>query len=591
MADITINKDQVIRQIKTSDSVVYTIDAPLWEGRRFSEIESMIHGVVDTYVIPAQTDGTEDYKAVVESANAQVSISTNGLNTLTSSNTNNTYKVGDVILMGATSDGTNNFDRWVSKVEGDTIYLDVLETQVATHHHTIGVSYSNGNALTGISTSSNTTYDIATVGSTVEKVLTGESGSYVTSIDYSDKEADIVTLEDDLAIATATSENGVGHKHSIAAHSHTVKFKPSSMVSQNVSAYTSLTSANYTPHKHSVVSVAGAFESDSSSAFTYVYDKESTDSFIKTLTDASSTTDTGGATPDTNEVGLETTTQTSTDVVGDIVKTQSAGGHTHTATTTVTTSVVVSATVQSSVMTSVSWSITKPTVQSSVVTSWVATVESETGILSFEAPRASQSAGSTTIKASRASQSRSYGTPTITTTISEDGAHQHGFSHTHTIADHKHTVDSHTHTYYKTVASATGSAITALSTATYTPHKHTNISAAGVQTDDSEAAITYVTGGDTTEVVQNMKNTEQSCTVENNTAALETDTKYYKITGEVKFPGLTVGTKTIGNTSITPAVDTGETAIRSITFTSSNFITGVSLVSGNNKTSPNIGGE
>lgn len=591
MADITINKDQVIRQIKTSDSVVYTIDAPLWEGRRFSEIESMIHGVVDTYVIPAQTDGTEDYKAVVESAKAQVSISTDGLNTLTSSNKNNTYKVGDVILMGATSDGTNNFDRWVSKVEGDTIYLDVLETQVATHHHTIGVSYSNSNALTGISTSSNTTYDIATVGSTVEKVLTGESGSYVTSIDYSDKEADIVTLEDDLAIATATSENGVGHKHSIAAHSHSVKFKPSSMVSQNVSAYTSLTSANYTPHKHSVVSVAGAFESDSSSAFTYVYDKESTDSFIKTLTDASSTTDTGGATPDTNEVGLETTTQTSTDVVGDIVKTQSAGGHTHTATTTVTTSVVVSATVQSSVMTSVSWSITKPTVQASVVTSWVATVESETGILSFEAPRASQSAGSTTIKASRASQSRTYGTPTITTTISEDGAHQHGFSHTHTIADHKHTVDSHTHTYYKTVASATGSAITALSTATYTPHKHTNISAAGVQTDDSEAAITYVTGGDTTEVVQNMKNTEQSCTVENNTAALETDTKYYKITGEVKFPGLTVGTKTIGNTSITPAVDTGETAIRSITFTSSNFITGVSLVSGENKTSPNIGGE
>lgn len=591
MADITINKDQVIRQIKTSDSVVYTIDAPLWEGRRFSEIESMIHGVVDTYVIPAQTNGTGDYKDVVESAKAQVSISTNGLNTLTSSNTNNTYKVGDVILMGATSDGKNNFDRWVSKVEGDTIYLDVLETQVATHHHTIGVSYSNSNALTGISTSSNTTYDIATVGSTVEKVLTGESGSYVTSIDYSDKESDIVTLEDDLVIAIATSENGVGHKHSIAAHSHSVKFKPSSMVSQNVSAYTSLSSANYTPHKHSVVSVAGAFESDSSSAFTYVYDKESTDSFIKTLTDASSTTDTGGATPDTNEVGLETTTQTSTDVVGDIVKTQSAGGHTHTATTTVTTSVVVSATVQSSVMTSVSWSITKPTVQASVVTSWVATVESETGILSFEAPRASQSAGSTTIKASRASQSRTYGTPTITTTISENGAHQHGFSHTHTIADHKHTVDSHTHTYYKTVASATGSAITALSTTTYTPHKHTNISAAGVQTDDSEAVITYVTGGDTTDVVQNMKNTEQSCTVENNTAALETDTKYYKITGEVKFPGLTVGTKTIGNTSITPAVDTGETAIRSITFTSSNFITGVSLVSGENKTSPNIGGE
>ena len=589
MADINIDASKVIRQIKTNDNDVYTIDAPLWEGKRFSEVEAMIHGVVDTYVIPAQDNGTADYKNVVESIEAQVSISKVGLNTLTSSTS--TYKVGDVILMGATSDGTNNFDRWVSKVSGDTIYLDVLETQVATHHHTIGVSYSSSKALTGISSSVTTTKNVANVGNAISNVLTGESGNYVTSITYSDKNEDIVTLDDNLSIATATStDGGTGHKHTISAHSHSVKFKPSTMVSQTVSAYTSLTSANYTPHKHSVVSVAGVFESDSASAFTYAYDKKSTDTFIKSVTNASSTTDTGAATPYTNEVGLTTTTQTSEDEISDIVKTQSTGGHTHTATTTVTTSVVTAATVQTSVITSVSWSITAPAVQPNVMTGWAASVD-VSGILSFGCDIASQTNGSTTIKVSRLGQSRTYGKPTITTTISEAGDHQHGFSHTHTIADHKHTVDSHTHTYYKTVVSETGNAITELSTKTYTPHKHTNISAAGVQSDDATAMITYINGGTTTDVVQNMKDTDQSCTVGNNTSALETDTKYYKITGDVKFPGLTAGYKTITTQSITPAVDSGEKAIKSITFTSSDFITGVTLVSGDSKTSTNIGGK
>ncbi len=612
-----------IKQIKDSAGSIHDIDAKKWDGHLFSEITDLVHGVVDTYVIPETKSSISGYSDIVGSSTHQVTTTIGVLKGLVSnppSNDFDKFGVGDVVLMGATSDGTKNFDRWISNVSGTgdaaVVTLDVLETEVQEHYHTFGVSKSK--ALTGVSATTNTTANVAKVGTAVTNVLTGESGSYVTSVNYSTNASDKVTLEDNLAIAEGTSTEGVGHKHTIAAHNHSVKFKPSSMVSQTVSAYTSLTSADYTPHSHSVVSVAGAFESDSASAITYVYDKKSTDTFVKSVKDATSTTATGGATPGTNEVALTTSTQVSTDTVGDIVKTTSAGGHTHTATTTVTTSVVTAATVQTSVVTSVSWSVTKPTVQTSVVTSvswsvtkptvqtsvvtgWSCSVDAS-GILSFgvtsgsqsegsttiSATSGSQSAGSTTIKASRASQSRTYGTPTVTTTLSEDGAHQHGFSHTHSIDKHKHTVDSHTHTYYKTIVSETASAITALSTKTYTPHKHTNISAAGVQTNDS-TPITYVTGGSTTSVVQNMKTSDQSCTVGNNTAGLETDSKYYKLTGDVKFPGLTMGTKTISTKSIIPAADSGEKAIKAITFTSSNFVTGI--VEGDDiKTSVNKGG-
>ena len=238
---------------------------------------------------------------------------------------------------------------------------------------------------------------------------------------------------------------------------------------------------------------------------------------------------------------------------------------------------------------------TAPTVQTIVVTSWAATVDSN-GVLSFsaprasqsagsasiDAPRASQSAGSASIDAPRASQSRTYGAPTISVTCEDGGAHQHGFSHTHKIATHSHGLNSHTHTYDKATVSASAAAITALATATYTPHTHTNVTVVGTTSD--AAPFKYVTGGSTASVVRDMKTSAVTTT----SAAPGTNTVYTKLTGDITFPGLSVPTGSVATSSksITPAAAGSETAIKSITFTSSNFVTGVTT-----KTSPNIGGE
>jgi hypothetical protein len=242
---------------------------------------------------------------------------------------------------------------------------------------------------------------------------------------------------------------------------------------------------------------------------------------------------------------------------------------------------------------------TAPTVQASVVISWVASVDGN-GILSFthprgsqsagsaslDAPRGSQSAGSASLDAPRASQSRSYGTPTISVTCEDAGLHQHGFSHTHTIPSHTHTVESHSHTYYKTIASATGSAYTSLNTSSHTPHTHSaNVSVAGTATN--AGAITFVTGGTTTSVVRDMKGSAQSFTTTG--TAPETDTKYYKLSGDITFPGLSVGKKTISTTSITPAADGGAKALTGITFTSASVVK--TVTNGTIDTSSNIGGE
>ena len=102
------------------------------------DVRGIAQGAIETYVIPSTVSSTTTgYDKVVAATSAQTSTTKAILNTLTS--TSATYKVGDIILMGATSDGTKHFDRWVSKVSGNTIYLDVLETQVATHHHTINM--------------------------------------------------------------------------------------------------------------------------------------------------------------------------------------------------------------------------------------------------------------------------------------------------------------------------------------------------------------------------------------------------------------------------------------------------------------------
>lgn len=613
MADLV-----TIKKIRTAAGD-HLIDATYLGGHTFEQIESMVHGGVETYVIPSSKSSVSGYTTIVDSTESTLTTTKTVLDSLTDGQANGGYKLGDVILMEATSDGKKVFDRWVSKVDGENITLAVLETQVAKHHHTVSVTTSKAKALTS-ATPTSTDNAIPTVGSAVT-VLTGTSGEVITSVVHDDKGGH------NLAIATATSTDGIGHSHTVKAHSHTVKFTPNTLVSENVAAYTSLTSANHTPHTHTNATVAGAHVD--ASKFTYATGGGSTDTFIKTLTDSSSTTNTGsntkGLTTDANTAGLTTSAQASTDTVGSTVLTLSSGAHEHTVTTTTTSNVVTSVNLAGNVTTSAKLNYTAPTVQASVVTAVTYTstkaVSSVTltgtttffsscsvdtsGILSFgtgtvdvSAPTKtvastltvttkSQSAGSASLTVTSATQTYTSGKVGASGSAASAGAHQHGFSHTHAIPSHTHGVASHTHTYVKTVASTTGSAYTSLSTSSYTPHTHTNATVAGAHANGS--AFKYLTGGSTTDVVRNLKDAEQSYT--SGTSSPGTDTKYYKLSGDITFPGLTLGKKTLSTTTVTPAVAGTEKAIKSITYgSSSNFVTGVT-VDNSGKTSTNIGGE
>jgi hypothetical protein len=615
MADLV-----TIKKIRTAAGD-HLIDATYLGGHTFEQIESMVHGGVETYVIPSSKSSVSGYTTIVDSTESTLTTTKTVLDSLTDGQANGGYKLGDVILMEATSDGKKVFDRWVSKVEGENITLAVLETQVAKHHHTVSVTTSKAKALTS-ATPTSTDNAIPTVGSAVT-VLTGTSGEVITSVVHDDKGGH------NLAIATATSTDGIGHSHTVKAHSHTVKFTPSTLVSENVAAYTSLTSANHTPHTHTNATVAGAHVD--ASKFTYATGGGSTDTFIKTLTDSSSTTNTGGRelTTNANTAGLTTSTQASTDTVGSTVLTLSNGAHTHTVTTTTTSDVVTSVSLAGNVTTSAKLNYTAPTVQASVVTAvtytsakvvysasltgtttfmstWSANVD-DSGVLSFATSTASvgisaptktmastitvttksQSAGSASLTVTSATQTYTSGKVGASGNAASAGAHQHGFSHTHAIPSHTHGVASHTHTYVKTVASTTGSAYTSLSTSSYTPHTHTNTTVAGAHSNGSP--FKYLTGGSTTDVVRNLKDVEQSYT--STTSTPGTDAKYYKLSGDITYPGLTLGKKTLSTTTVTPAVAGTEKPIKSITYgSSSNFITGVT-VDNSGKTSTNIGGE
>ena len=598
-------EDKIIRQVKVSNDV-YDIhaktadyattagsaeNAEQWAGHTFSEVESLIHGVVDTYVIPESKSSSTGYGTVVGATTTQVSTTVGTLKGLVSnppSNDFDKFGVGDVILMGATSDGKKNFDRWISNVSGTgdsaVVTLDVLETQVAKHHHTINVpvvSTTSANVLTGASVSDRTTQNMAYAGTDVTVVNGASDPNAIVLTSVAHKNDGSFDL-----VISAGASTDYGHKHTVVSHKHSVSYDKST-VSSYVSAYTGLSKTTYTPHTHTIVSVAGKTESDGD--ITYVNSTpKATDSFIKSLTNASTTTDTGAATPSTTDASL------TTNDIGSDVKTASAGSHTHTATTTVDTSVVTAATVATSVVTSVSFSKgSLPSVASNVITSFVASVDSS-GVLSFTHPTVTQSAGSLpTLSVSRVSQSRTLGKPTVTTTISESGSHQHGFSHTHTLPDHNHSVESHTHTYYKTVASVTGKAITELSTSTYTAHKHTNISAAGVSTDDSIKAFEYVYGGTSTSVVRDLKITSTSATV--GESSPETTTVNQKITGTITHPGIDFGSKKLSEmlstTTVTPAVDSTEKPVMSISTTSVSVVKTVVVSDSSSKTSTNVGGE
>lgn len=605
-----------IKQIKIGTEV-HDIDAKKWGGHTFSEVESLIHGVVDTYVIPETKSSVSGYSTVVGGTKTIVSTTVGTLKGLVSnppSNAFDRFNIGDVILMGATSDGKKNFDRWISNVSGSddnaVVTLDVLETQVAKHHHTINVptvSSTNATVLTSVKVSKTTTNNMAYAGSDVT-VVTGASdanATVVTSVTHDS------SGRYDLKLATGASATDYGHSHTVKAHNHTVNYDKTT-VSRNVEAVTSLDTASHTPHTHTIVSVAGEAKSDGS--ITYVTGTKSSAAFIKTLTDASTTTATGGATPGTNGVSLTTTAQVSTDTIGEVVKTVSAGSHSHTVTTTTDNNVVTAATVAAKVVTSVSFSYTAPTVAAKVVTSvsygsaktitdWGVGVDTS-GILSFTVTsanrissitvptRADQSAGSASLNAPRTDQSRTLGKATSTGTAASAGAHQHGFSHTHAIASHTHTVNDHTHTYKKTVASTTENAITSLNTSSYGMHKHTNVTVAGTSADS--APITYVTGGTKTSVVRDLTITSTAATVGNATPG--TSTEYIKISGTITYPGISLGTKKLSEMlktgTVKPAVDSGQKPVMSITTGGTATVVGTVTVGTQSvKTSPNVGGE
>lgn len=623
---ITIDSSKVVKQIKDSNNVLYTIDAPLWEGHRFSDVQSMIHGVVDTYVIPAQSNAADgsDYKKVVETSAAQVSIAQNKLNALTS--TTNTYKVGDIILMGATSDGKVNFDRWVSKVSGTgdsaTIYLDVLETQVATHHHTITTSTST--ALTSI-TPGTTVIDMATTGSDIT-VVTGKTSSdvtsgwdFLTSIEYTDDDKITFTT------SSISSETNVGHSHTVNSHHHSVTLGHDNLVSSRVGAYTSLTSVNRTLHEHNTGTTVAGSTTNESSATTIVTGGDTTAVMTDlSYSEESTGKNTTGLATGSNETGLSTSEQTSSDTIGDIVKTTSAGSHSHTLSSAETADLVTSVSVAENVITNVTASnntnvasnvITGVTYVSTMVATG-ATVGSTTssnffnsasvdsdGVLSFGASTALtevtvtytstyigsvtsitsaiQSAAAPTLTLTSTSQSVSTGKVSVSGTISANGSHTHGFSHTHSIPVHSHSIASHAHTYNKSIKNNTANAYTSLTSTSRTLHSHAkDASVAGsLKYDASETKI--ITGGSQTSVIESLVANQSFSTTSSNPT---TDTQYYDI--DIQYPGLTLKGRKFATDTITEASATTIKPIISLRSSSADFINSI-----NEKTSKNNGGE
>lgn len=572
MADLV-----TIKKIRTAAGD-HLIDATYLGGHTFAEIEGMVHGGVETYVIPTSKSSVSGYSTIVNATGNTVTTTKTVLNNLTGGQENGGYKLGDVILMEDTSDGTKVFDRWVSKVDGENITLAVLETQVATHHHKLNAPTSK--ALTGISTSSTVT--LTAVGSSVN-VLTSAKGTFVTSVDYADDGKNTLTL-------TSDSVGGLGHTHSIDGHTHSVTFNPTTtLVSRSIKAYTTLSTSSHTPHTHTTASVASVPTNASKITYATGVSKVSGE-YVINLTD-SENINTGGAslTTNANTTSLSTSTQVSTDAIGDIVKTTSSGSHTHNVTTTTDASVVTGVTVAASVVTSVKISHTKPTVATTVVTGWSCSVD-DSGILSFTTTSTTQSAGTAaTIEAPRSAQSYTSAKVTATGTAASAGAHQHGFSHIHAIPSHTHGIASHTHTYVKSIVSQVGTPTVTLTTNSHTPHTHTSVAVIGSSTPDNP--ITYVYSGLSTSVVRDLVSSDKTFTT--TSTSLTTDTKYVKLDGEIEFPGLSAPTGSVATSSknITPAVAGTETALKSISFNSSNFVTSVEgAENGAIKTSPNVGG-
>jgi hypothetical protein len=602
--------EKIIRKIRTSQGD-HEISAKYWGDKTFDEVAGLIHGVVGTYVIPVSNSEVDGYEDIVKSSDATITVSSSVINSLiykSSDSDSDTviFKVGDIILLEAISneDDVKAFDRWVSKVDGDNITLSVLETQVSTHHHTI--ERTTDSAITSVET---TTVQVANVGTAV--TVTSDEGTYVTSVAYGEDEGGHT-----FNVVAGTTEDGVGHKHDIAAHEHTVTINTSDFAGSQVEAYTSLTSDSYTPHTHTSTDVASVSVSDTD--ITYV-NGGTTDVFVKSLKDSSTASDTGSS-----KVTISSTSLTTDDIAADTV-TSTSGAHTHTVNAETTTDVVSDITLASSVITSVELDYTAPVVEESVVTDVEVSKTSAVTSVSYTGPSTvvsgvtldvvdgdvlcltpsisenvnvtfetgdvvsgvtvssgTQSSGSASLTKNSEEQTYTSGKVAFTCTTDEAGSHTHGFSHTHAIQAHTHDSSEHTHTYYKQVADVTSNAYVSLDNATYSPHKHessVNVIATATNGDN----LTFVTGGTKTSVLGSLAS--NSVTLTTSSEALETDEKYYKLDGTITFPGLVLERNKLATTTITPAV-AGEEVVSAVTTTSSSFVTGVS-----EKTSENKGGK
>ena len=599
----------VIKKINTGTSV-YDIDAAYLGSRSASDWEAMIHGAIETYVVPTSKSTADAYAKIVGKTDSTITLTQAELKSLVTPA--KAFQVGDVILLEAVStDSAFMFDRWISNIAGtsDTSNntLPILETHVQTHHHTI--TDSKGNAVTGVTTTPTGT--LAKVGSAVT-VVTGVSGtpSVMTGVAYCGPGRHSIKEE------TGTSTDGVGHSHSISGHTHTIT--PTALVSQNADAYTYLSESSFTPHSHGTASVAGAHKNSSAITFatgvssvsgTYVVDLKET----STNTGGQSLTTKSNAAANTSSITVASASTI------DSAKTSSAGAHTHTVSTTTTEDVVKTVTLAPNVVTSVKY--TAPTLAGTVVTNvptksqlvatswsaaptssfvtsaaWGCSVVSEVLTFSWSASTSSAVTSATKISgngenitvlngsistttqnsgsftSTSTAQDHTSGTVAASGSAASAGGHQHGFNHTHAIPTHTHSIDSHTHTYAKTSVSSTGTPTVTLSTSSYTPHTHTSVTVVSGTTDSDP--ITYVYGGTKTTVVRTLK----SGTVDTGSQALTTDSKYYKVTGTITLPTLKPTTAKLSTmlstSSITPAA-TGEKALKSITPSYGEFVTDV----------------
>ena len=612
MADI--DKNKVIKQIRTDDSNIYTIDAPLWEGHSFSDVESMLHGVVDTYVILTSKSTENKYNNLINSTSNTFELTVSELKSLVDKNTTG-FKIGDIVLLEAVSNNEGKaFDRWISKIsdggndDTSVVTLSILETQVATHHHTITTD--SAKALTGISATTTTTNTMATIGS-AKNVVIGKTSTDITSgYDFLTSVAH-VGGSFNITVSTSGDETD-GHSHTVNSHAHSVTLGNGNLVSASVKAYTALSTSSYQQHKHTTASVAGV--ATASTTINYVTGG-SKEKVIKTL--KYTTTETSGATSTTDSIPLNTGTQVSSSASSTVLTSES-GSHSHELSSAETANVITSATIAGNVITSIT-ATNNTTVATNVVTS-VSTVSKNvltsanvtgtfvkstvlsvdtSGVLYLSYNTGSpvitttstivsainsintgtQNAAAPILNVTSAKQSVSYNKVSVSGTISSSGGHTHGFTHTHTISNHSHTVNSHTHKYSKSEEDTVVSAYISLSTDSHTTHTHGTVAVAGEHNDDTN--ITYVYGGTTTSVVQSLVANKSFATTEVSTG---TDTKYYNL--DITYPGLSLTGRKFETTSITEASSTNETPIKAITFTSALFINNIE-----EKTSKNIGGE